>query len=168
MYIQPGEECRLRRGHPRLQELDLQYPPPSPLPGWIIESLKAVRHLDSHHFTVPFESAAVELVAGRESAIAQIIGTVPKKVYTLSFIVGDVKHGCHRSMLVEAFAGKDSVKVPYESKGKGGYKVGKMRFMALGPRTRITFFSSFYHTKVDDPGTTCGPVLDEVKVSPAA
>ncbi|ERN07011.1 hypothetical protein AMTRI_Chr03g47960 [Amborella trichopoda] len=139
----------------------------SPLPGWIIESIKAVRYLDSHHFTVPLGAAAVELVAGRESAIAQLIRTVPKKVYTLSFIVGDAKNGCHGSMLVEAFAGKDTVKVPFESRGQGGYKVGKMRFMALEPRTRITFFSSFYHTKVDDPGTMCGPIVDEVKVSPA-
>ncbi|CAH9108146.1 unnamed protein product [Cuscuta epithymum] len=50
----------------------------SPLPGWIIESLKAVKYIDRAHFHVPSGQAAIELVAGRESAIAQIIPTVPK------------------------------------------------------------------------------------------
>ncbi|KAK4746245.1 hypothetical protein SAY87_012557 [Trapa incisa] len=33
----------------------------SPLPGWIIESLKAVKFIDKKHFNVPFGLAAVEL-----------------------------------------------------------------------------------------------------------
>ncbi|XP_075475193.1 protein TEEBE-like [Primulina tabacum] len=140
----------------------------SPLPGWIIESLKAVKFIDSKHFNVPFGQAAVELLAGRESAIAQVIRTVPKKVYTLTFSVGDAKNGCHGSMLVEAFAAKSSMKAPFQSEGKGKFKTYNFQFTAILNRTRLTFFSSYYHTKIDDFGTLCGPVLDEVCVFPAS
>ncbi|RZC86036.1 hypothetical protein C5167_026709 [Papaver somniferum] len=51
----------------------------SPLPGWIVESLKSVRYIDSNNSKVPYGLAAVELVAGRESSIAQILRTIPKQ-----------------------------------------------------------------------------------------
>lgn len=44
----------------------------SPLPGWIVESLKAVKYIDSDHYSVPQGKRAVELVAGRESSLAQV------------------------------------------------------------------------------------------------
>ncbi|KAF0910927.1 hypothetical protein E2562_005324 [Oryza meyeriana var. granulata] len=138
----------------------------SPLPGWIIESLKAVRFIDAAHFSVPAGQYAVELVAGRESAIAQVIRTVANRAYNLSFVVGDAKNGCHGSMLVEAFAGNVTQKVPFESTGKGGFKPASFRFVASGVRTRVTFYSSYYHTKVSDGVSLCGPVLDQVKVQP--
>ncbi|XP_062214251.1 protein TEEBE-like [Phragmites australis] len=138
----------------------------SPLPGWIIESLKAVRFIDAAHFSVPAGQYAVELVAGRESAIAQVIRTVPNRAYNLSFVVGDAKNGCHGSMLVEAFAGNVTQKVPFESTGKGGFKPASFRFAASSIRTRLTFYSSYYHTKVSDGVSLCGPVLDQVKVLP--
>ncbi|KAJ7982239.1 Protein of unknown function, DUF642 [Quillaja saponaria] len=140
----------------------------SPLPGWIIESLKAVKFIDSKHFIVPFGQAAVELVAGRESAIAQILRTIPSKFYNLSFTVGDAKNGCHGSMMIEAFAAEDTLKVPFKSLGKGSFKTVSFKFQALPARTRITFFSSFYHSRVDDFGSLCGPVLDQVRVFPVA
>ncbi|XP_052147256.1 protein DUF642 L-GALACTONO-1,4-LACTONE-RESPONSIVE GENE 2 [Oryza glaberrima] len=138
----------------------------SPLPGWIIESLKAVRFIDAAHFSVPAGKYAVELVAGRESAIAQVIRTVANRAYNLSFVVGDAKNGCHGSMLVEAFAGNVTQKVPFESAGNGGFKPASFRFVAAGVRTRVTFYSSYYHTKVSDGVSLCGPVLDQVKVQP--
>ncbi|KAF2293433.1 hypothetical protein GH714_001791 [Hevea brasiliensis] len=140
----------------------------SPLPGWIIESLKAVKFIDSKHFNVPFGLAAVELVAGRESAVAQILRTIPNKVYNLTFTVGDAKNGCHGSMMVEAFAAKNTFKVPFESQGKGRFKTLSFKFKAISARTRITFYSSFYHTRIDDFGSLCGPVLDQVRVFPVA
>ncbi|KAG9456458.1 hypothetical protein H6P81_000966 [Aristolochia fimbriata] len=140
----------------------------SPLPGWIIESLKAIKYIDSRHYNVPFGQAAIELVAGRESAVAQILRTVPNTTYNLTFAVGDAKNGCHGSMLVEAFAADKTVKVPYSSKGKGGYRAASLVFKAASARTRITFFSSYYHTRVDDFGTLCGPVLDQVRVYPVS
>ncbi|TMW94433.1 hypothetical protein EJD97_010279 [Solanum chilense] len=140
----------------------------SPLPGWIIESLKAVKFLDSAHFNVPFGQAAVELLAGRESALAQIIRMVPKKVYAFTFSVGDAKNGCHGDMMVEAFAAEETFKVPFKSQGKGSFKTVSFKFTAIADRTRITFYSSFYHTKINDYGALCGPVVDEVKVTPVA
>ncbi|KAI4302517.1 hypothetical protein MLD38_038251 [Melastoma candidum] len=136
----------------------------SPLPGWMIESLKAVKFIDRRHFNVPSGLAAVELVAGRESAIAQIIRTQPGKCYNLSFAVGDAKNACHGNMMVEAFAAQDTLKVPFVSQGKGGFKAANFKFKALSARTRVTFFSSYYHTRKDDYGSLCGPILDEVRV----
>ncbi|KAK4600824.1 hypothetical protein RGQ29_010439 [Quercus rubra] len=136
----------------------------SPLPGWMVESLKAVKYIDSNHFSVPEGKRAVELVAGKESAIAQIVRTVPGKTYTLTFAVGDASNSCEGSMIVEAFAGRATVKVPYESKGKGGFKRAVLKFVAVSTRTRITFFSTFYTMRSDDFSSLCGPVLDDVKL----
>ncbi|KAK9036789.1 hypothetical protein V6N11_021717 [Hibiscus sabdariffa] len=140
----------------------------SPLPGWIIESLKPVKYIDKKHFRVPSGLFAIEMVAGRESSIAQIIKTVPNKVYSLTFTIGDAKNGCHGSMMVEAFAGKETLKVPYESKGGGGFKTASFRFLAISARTRITFYSAYYQTKLEDYGHMCGPVLDDVIVRPVS
>ena len=70
--------------------------------------------------------------------------------------------------MVEAFAARDTVKVPFTSRGKGEFKAATLKFKAVTVRTRITFFSSYYHTKIDDFGSLCGPILDEVQVSPLA
>ncbi|KAI8569012.1 hypothetical protein RHMOL_Rhmol02G0245900 [Rhododendron molle] len=136
----------------------------SPLPGWMVESLKAVKYIDSDHFSVPQGKRAVELVAGKESAIAQVVRTIPGKTYELFFAVGDASNSCEGSMIVEAFAGKTTVKVPYESKGKGGFKRAVLRFVASATRTRIMFFSTFYTMRSDDFSSLCGPVLDDVKL----
>lgn len=138
----------------------------SPLPGWIIESLKPVKYIDKKHFSVPKGLAAIELIGGRESAIAQIIRTIPNKLYNLTFTIGDAKNDCHGSMVVEAFAGKQTLKASFDSKGKGGFKTASLKFQAISARTRITFFSAYYHTKLYDYGHMCGPVLDCVIVFP--
>lgn len=147
---------------PKIQDLV------SPLPGWIIESLKPVKYIDSKHFFVPSGKAGIELVAGRESAIAQIIRSIPNKLYNLSFTIGDAKNGCHGSMMVQAFAARETLRVPLESIGKGSIKKASIKFKAISTRTRITFFSAYYHTKLNDYGHMCGPVLDDVRVSPVA
>ncbi|PWA94143.1 galactose-binding domain-like protein [Artemisia annua] len=136
----------------------------SPLPGWIVESLKPVKYVDSMHFRVPSGLAAVELVGGRETAIAQIIRTFPNKLYRLTFVIGDAKNGCHGSMMVEAFAAGETLKLKHESQGKGEFTTGILKFKATSTRTRITFYSTYYHTKLNDYGHFCGPVLDDVKV----
>ncbi|KAJ8751630.1 hypothetical protein K2173_025786 [Erythroxylum novogranatense] len=136
----------------------------SPLPGWMVESLKAVKYIDSDHFSVPQGRRAVELVAGKESAIAQVARTIPGRTYALTFAVGDASNTCAGSMIVEAFAGKNTLKVPYESKGKGGFKRAELRFVADSTRTRFTFYSTFYHMRSDDFSSLCGPVLDDVKL----
>ncbi|KAK7255286.1 hypothetical protein RIF29_28693 [Crotalaria pallida] len=136
----------------------------SPLPGWMIESLKAVKYIDSEHFTVPEGKRAIELVAGKESAIAQEVITTIGKFYELTFSVGDANNACEGSMVVEAFAGRDTIQVPYQSKGKGGFIKGKLRFKAMRRRTRIRFLSTFYTMKNDNSGSLCGPVIDNVKL----
>lgn len=136
----------------------------SPLPGWMVESLKAVKYIDSVHFTVPQGRRAIELVAGKESAIAQVVRTIVGKTYHLSFSVGDASNSCEGSMVVEAFAGRDTLKVPYESKGQGGFKRALLKFVAVSTRTRIMFYSTFYTMRSDDFSTLCGPVIDDVKL----
>ncbi|KAK4401138.1 hypothetical protein Sango_1219900 [Sesamum angolense] len=136
----------------------------SPLPAWIVESLKAVKYIDAAHFSVPHGQRAIELVGGKESAIAQVARTIIGKTYALTFAVGDASNSCEGSMIVEAFAGRDTVKVPYESKGKGGYKRAVLRFTATAARTRIMFLSTYYHMRSDDFASLCGPVVDDVKL----
>lgn len=136
----------------------------SPLLGWMIESLKAVKYIDSEHFHVPQGKRAVELVAGRESALAQVVRTRPGKIYDLLFSIGDASNSCEGSMLVEAFAGKITMQFPYESKGKGGFKRARLRFTAISPRTRVRFLSTYYHMKSDNSGSLCGPVVDDVRL----
>ncbi|GLJ36371.1 hypothetical protein SUGI_0730100 [Cryptomeria japonica] len=136
----------------------------SPLPGWMIDSLKAVKYIDAFHYTVPQGRRAVELLAGKESSIAQIVRTQVGKPYLLSFVVGDGSNSCSGSMIVEAFAAKETVKVPYESRGTGGFKRAQMVFTAISARTRLVFYSTYYHMRSDDMSSLCGPVIDDVKL----
>ncbi|XP_019186426.1 PREDICTED: uncharacterized protein LOC109181126 [Ipomoea nil] len=140
--------------------------PYSPIPGWIVESLKPVKYIDSKHFLVPRGRAAVELVGGRETAIAQIIRTLPNRRYTLTFTIGDASNGCHGSMTVQAFAGRETVRAAFVSTGKGWFKTVSLNFRATSTRTRITFYSPFYHTNLNDFAHICGPVIDDVRVFP--
>ncbi|XP_027067452.2 protein TEEBE-like [Coffea arabica] len=89
----------------------------STVPGWIVQHLKPVKYIDSKHFFVPQGNAAIELIGGRETAIAQIIRTVVNKFYLLSFTIADAKNGCHGEMMVEAYAAKQTLKVPFRSTG---------------------------------------------------
>ncbi|KAJ9555312.1 hypothetical protein OSB04_009926, partial [Centaurea solstitialis] len=136
----------------------------SPLPAWMVESLKAVKYIDVDHFSVPQGRRAVELVAGKESAIAQVARTIVGKTYQLFFAVGDANNACEGSMIVEAFANKETLKVPYQSKGKGGFKRAVLKFVATSTRTRIMFYSTFYTMRSDDFSSLCGPVIDDVKL----
>lgn len=134
----------------------------SPLPAWRIESLKAVKYIDSLHFFVPEGQRAVEIVGGKESVIAQTIRTQPGKLYALTFIVGDANNGCVGPLAIEAYAAKATIRVTYNSKGKGGFTRGKLVFRAEKRTTSIRFLSSLYTMTID--GSMCGPVLDDVKV----
>ncbi|KAF3593195.1 hypothetical protein DY000_02026038 [Brassica cretica] len=136
----------------------------SPLPGWMVESLKAVKYVDTEHFSIPQGRRAIELVVGKESDIAQVARTIIGKTYVLSFAVGDANNACKGSMVVEAFAGRDTLKVPYESRGTGGFKRASIRFVAVSTRTRVMFYSTFYAMRSDDFSSLCGPVIDDVKL----
>ncbi|XP_039125709.1 uncharacterized protein LOC120261790 [Dioscorea cayenensis subsp. rotundata] len=136
----------------------------SSLPGWIVESAKAVKYLDSAHFSVPSGKHAIELIAGMESAIAQLVRTSLGRSYALAFSIGDANNTCRGSMLVDAYAGKHTIRVPYESKGNGGFKRAVLKFKAESERTRVVFRSSSYNTRSDDLSSLCGPVVDDVSL----
>ncbi|EAZ31211.1 hypothetical protein OsJ_15311 [Oryza sativa Japonica Group] len=87
---------------------------------------------------------------------------VPGRSYRLEFSVGDAGDGCVGSMSVQAYVSHGSVKVPYESQGRGGYKRGVLEFTATDKRTRVVFVSMAYTMKPD--GTLCGPVVDDASV----
>ncbi|XP_021724296.1 uncharacterized protein LOC110691652 [Chenopodium quinoa] len=142
--------------------------PISPLPGWRIESRYTIRYIGSKDFFILSGASAVELlVGGKENAISQDIDTTPNNFYNLTFTIGDAKNGCIGSMAVEAAADKETFKVLYESQGKGGVTYANFRFKAVSFRTKIAFWSVFYHNIVGDTNRFCGPVLDDVKVVPA-
>ncbi|KAL6650959.1 hypothetical protein ACP70R_009884 [Stipagrostis hirtigluma subsp. patula] len=135
----------------------------SPLPEWTIMSdTKVVKYVDAAHFAVPQGSYAVELVAGRETALLQEVHTKPGRWYKLSFAVGDARNGCAGRLVVEAYAAQASVKVAYESQGAGGSKRAELEFAAVRDVTRVVFQSDNYHMKPD--GTMCGPVVDDVSL----
>ncbi|CAL5016158.1 unnamed protein product [Urochloa decumbens] len=138
----------------------------SPLPGWTVMSdTKVVKYVDAAHHAVPRGGRAVELVAGREAALAQEARTVPGWSYRLSFSVGDGGSGCDGNLAVDAYAGSAATaKVAYESRGTGGHKRFEMEFKAAENVTRVVFHSSNYHMKLD--GTLCGPVVDDVILVP--
>ncbi|KAJ8756049.1 hypothetical protein K2173_024596 [Erythroxylum novogranatense] len=133
----------------------------SALPGWIVESLKAVKYIDRDHFSVPGGKRAVELLAGKESALAQVVRTIPGRTYFLSFNIGDANNSCVGSLGVEVYAGKDQAKIPYLSKGKGGFVPANLRFKAVSDHTRVMFLSTFYTMT---SGSLCGPVIDDVRL----
>ena len=89
---------------------------------------------------------------------------MPGRAYMLTFSIGDASNACEGSMVVEAFADRATVKVPYESKGNGGSKRGVLRFVAEDARVRIMFLSTYYHTRSDDLSSLCGPVVDNVSL----
>ena len=135
----------------------------SPLYTWmVLSTTKSVKYVDAAHYAVPRSARAVELVAGGESALVQEVGTVPGWSYRMEFSVGDGGDGCEGSLAVEAYTASGRVKVPYESKGTGGYKRGVLVFTATGDRTRVVFVSAYYTMKHD--GTLCGPVVDDASL----
>ncbi|CAN4089914.1 unnamed protein product [Withania somnifera] len=123
----------------------------SPIPGWMVQFVKPSKYIDSKHFSVPSGNAAVELIGGRETGIAQTVRTVPKRFYNLTFTIGDANNDCHGSMTVQA-------------SGKGWYKTASFVFQADKTRTIIAFYNPFYHTKIYDFGHMCGPVIDDVSL----
>ncbi|KAL4289781.1 hypothetical protein GQ457_14G005780 [Hibiscus cannabinus] len=131
---------------------------------YILPKPSSEGYIDSEHYSVPDGKRAIELIGGKESAVAQIVKTTIGRTYALTFAVGDANNGCEGPMMVEAFAGRNTVKVSYNSKGKGGFKPAILKFRAESTRTRIMFYSTFYTMRGDNSGSLCGPVLDDVKL----
>ncbi|KAK4373687.1 hypothetical protein RND71_009071 [Anisodus tanguticus] len=53
----------------------------SPIPGWMVQYVKPVKYIDSKNFVVPSGSAAVELIGGKETGIAQTHPALARRVH---------------------------------------------------------------------------------------
>lgn len=135
----------------------------SSLPGWIVESNRAVRYIDSDHFSVPQGKRAVELLSGKEGIISQMVETAANKPYILSFSLGQAGDKCKQPLAVMAFAGDQAQNFHYMPNANSS-NFQSLNFTAKAERTRIAFYSVYYNTRSDDMSSLCGPVVDDVKV----
>ncbi|KAK9663839.1 hypothetical protein RND81_14G001900 [Saponaria officinalis] len=136
----------------------------TPLPGWIVESNRAVRYVDSNHYEVPQGKRAIELLSGKEGIISQMVETTPKKEYSLSFSIGEGGDRCKEPLAVMAFAGDQAQNFHYMADSNSTFQSARLNFTAKAERTRIAFYSVYYNTRSDHISSLCGPVLDDVKV----
>lgn len=136
----------------------------SSLPGWIIESNRAVRYIDSNHYTVPQGKRAIELLSGKEGIISQMVATTPEKQYSLAFSVGSAGDSCLAPLALMAFAGDQAQNFHYAPTGNATSMPANLTFTARAERTRVAFYSVYYNTRSDDHSSLCGPVVDEVRV----
>ncbi|KAM0946121.1 putative Galactose-binding-like domain superfamily [Dioscorea sansibarensis] len=136
----------------------------SSLPGWIVESNRAVRYIDSYHYDVPQGKRAIELLSGKEGIISQMVETTPEKEYNLTFTFGAAGDKCQQPLAIMAFAGDQAQNFHYSPTGNATNQVADLTFTARAERTRIAFYSVYYNTRSDDRSSLCGPVVDEVRV----
>ncbi|XP_010504914.1 PREDICTED: uncharacterized protein LOC104781844 isoform X2 [Camelina sativa] len=136
----------------------------SSLPGWTVESNRAVRFIDSDHFSVPEGKRAIELLSGKEGIISQMVETKANALYKLSFSLGHAGDKCKEPLAVMAFAGDQAQNFHYMAQANSSFEVSEVNFTAKADRTRIAFYSVYYNTRTDDMSSLCGPVIDDVKV----
>ncbi|XP_047328244.1 uncharacterized protein LOC124931740 [Impatiens glandulifera] len=137
----------------------------SSLPGWTVESNRAVRYIDSNHFSIPGGKRAIELLSGKEGIISQMVETKPNKQYRLSFAVGEGGDKCKEPLAVMAFAGDQAQNVHYTANSNSTFQIAELNFTAKAERTRVAFYSIYYNTRSDDLSSLCGPVVDDVRVA---
>ncbi|TKY71982.1 DUF642 protein [Spatholobus suberectus] len=136
----------------------------SSLPGWIVESNRAVRYVDSDHYSVPQGRRAIELLSGKEGIISQMVETTPDKPYSLTFSLGHADDKCKEPLAVMAFAGDQAQNIHYTPNSNSTFQTANLNFTAKAERTRIAFYSIYYNTRSDDMSSLCGPVVDDVRV----
>ncbi|KAG6642169.1 uncharacterized protein LOC122276612 [Carya illinoinensis] len=136
----------------------------SSLPGWNVESNRAIRYIDSDHFTVPEGKRAIELISGKEGIISQMVETTANKPYTLTFSLGQAGDKCKQPLAVMAFAGDQAQNIHYTPDSNSTFQSANINFTAKAERTRIAFYSIYYNTRSDDMSSLCGPVVDDVRV----
>ncbi|XAR72461.1 hypothetical protein NMG60_11019104 [Bertholletia excelsa] len=136
----------------------------SALPGWIVESNRAVRYIDSYHFSVPQGKRAIELLSGKEGIISQMVETEPNKQYRMSFALGHAADSCKQPLAVMAFAGDQAQNIHYTPTANSTFQTADVNFTAKAERTRVAFYSIYYNTRSDDMTSLCGPVVDDVRV----
>ncbi|KFK36341.1 hypothetical protein AALP_AA4G110000 [Arabis alpina] len=136
----------------------------SSLPGWMVESNRAVRFIDSDHFSVPEGKRAMELLSGKEGIISQMVETKENVPYKLSFSLGHAGDKCKEPLAVMAFAGDQAQNFHYMAQANSSFQKSDLNFTAKSERTRIAFYSVYYNTRTDDMSSLCGPVIDDVRV----
>ncbi|XP_060192865.1 protein DUF642 L-GALACTONO-1,4-LACTONE-RESPONSIVE GENE 2 [Lycium barbarum] len=136
----------------------------SSLPGWIVESNRAVRYIDTYHFTVPEGKRAIELLSGKEGIISQMVETKPNKPYRLTFLLGHAGDSCKEPLAIMAFAGDQAQNIHYTPHSNSSFQNANLNFTAKADRTRVAFYSIYYNTRSDDMSSLCGPVVDDVRV----
>lgn len=136
----------------------------SSLPGWIVESNRAVRYIDSYHFSVPGGKRALELLSGKEGIISQMVPTTPNKPYRMTFSLGHAGDSCKQPLAVMAFAGDQAENIHYTPNANSTFLTADVNFTAKAERTRLAFYSVYYNTRSDDMSSLCGPVVDDVRV----
>ncbi|KAG8365620.1 hypothetical protein BUALT_Bualt18G0125100 [Buddleja alternifolia] len=136
----------------------------SSLPGWIVESNRAVRYIDSYHYTVPGGKRAIELLSGKEGIISQMVQTKPNKPYRLTFSLGHASDACKQPLAVMAFAGDQAQNIHYTPNSNSTFQTADVNFTAKADRTRVAFYSVYYNTRSDDMSSLCGPVVDDIRV----
>ncbi|KAH0985395.1 hypothetical protein GBA52_012572 [Prunus armeniaca] len=121
----------------------------SSLPGWIVESNRAVRYIDSYHFTCAARQAShrIAIWEGRHY-----------------FPNGHANDKCKQPLAVMAFAGDQAQNVHYTPNSNSTFQSANVNFTARAERTRIAFYSVYYNTRTDDMSSLCGPVVDDVRV----
>ncbi|KAL3615186.1 hypothetical protein CASFOL_040847 [Castilleja foliolosa] len=136
----------------------------SSLPGWIVESNRAVRYIDSYHFKIPGGKRAIELLSGKEGIISQMVETKPNKPYRLTFSLGHGGDACKQPLAVMAFAGDQAQNIHYTPDSNSTFQAANVNFTAKAERTRVAFYSIYYNTRTDDMSSLCGPVVDDIRV----
>lgn len=136
----------------------------SALPGWIVESNRAIRYIDSYHYRVPEGKRAIELLSGKEGIISQMVETTPSKQYSLTFALGHAGDKCKLPLAVMAFAGDQAQNIHYTPDSNSTFHTVSLNFTSKAERTRIAFYSVYYNTRTDDMSSLCGPVVDDVRV----
>ncbi|KAL8488986.1 hypothetical protein ACS0TY_024577 [Phlomoides rotata] len=136
----------------------------SSLPGWIVESNRVVRYIDSNHFSVPGGKRAVELLSGKECIISQMVETKANKPYMLTFSLGHASDACKQPLAVMAFAGDQAQNMHYTPNSNSTFQTANLNFTAKADRTRVAFYSIYYNTRTDDMSSLCGSVVDDVRV----
>ncbi|KAA8519506.1 hypothetical protein F0562_013762 [Nyssa sinensis] len=137
----------------------------SSLPGWTVDSNRAVRFIDSYHFTVPQGKRAIELLSGKEGIISQMVETKPNKQYSLTFSLGHAGDLCKQPLAVMAYAGDQAQSIHYTPNANASFQSANLNFTAKAERTRVAFCSVYYNTRSDDQSSLCGPVVDDVRVA---
>lgn len=134
------------------------------VPGWTVESNRAVRYIDSYHFSVPQGKRAIELLSGKEGIISQMVETKPNKAYKMTFSLGHARDKCKDPLAIMAFAGDQAQNIHYTPDSNSTFQTANLNFTAKAERTRIAFYSVYYNTRTDDMSSLCGPVVDDVRV----